>query len=80
MKKQGYNSRLDESLGAKHPGKHKQSLKSRRHESEAKKKKDHGHKYGSDADMSYRDNFKDEHEAVIKGGHVSDALEHHFRK
>ena len=31
-KKQGYNARLDDTLGAKH-GKKSQSLKSRRHES-----------------------------------------------
>ena len=34
---QGYNARLDDSLGAKH-GKKSQSLKSRRHESEAMSK------------------------------------------
>jgi hypothetical protein len=79
MKKQGYNARLDETLGAKHPGKHKQSLKSRRHESEAMEKKRHGHKYGSDAEMEYRNNFG-HHADVIKGEHVSEALEHHFRK
>lgn len=33
-KKQGYRSRMDESLGEKHRGKKKQSMKSRRHESE----------------------------------------------
>lgn len=38
MKKQGYNSRLDESLGEKNKGKKKQSLKSRRHESEGEEK------------------------------------------
>lgn len=37
MKKQGYNARLDDSLGAKH-GKKKQSLKSRRDESEGMEK------------------------------------------
>ncbi len=55
--KQGYNSRLDETLGSK-DGKEsskKQSMKDRRHESEAMEKKDHGHKYGSDAGMSYRE-------------------------
>ena len=36
---QGYNSRLDESLGMKHRGKHKQSMKSRRDESKAMSKK-----------------------------------------
>tara|TARA_R100001463_G_C3472989_1_gene216096 strand:+ start:404 stop:685 length:282 start_codon:yes stop_codon:yes gene_type:complete len=54
MKKQGYNARLDESLGAKHKGPHKQSLKSRRHESEAMEKKIYDHKFGSDSKMSYR--------------------------
>ena len=37
MKKQGYNARLDDSLGAKH-GKKKQSMKSRRDESEGMEK------------------------------------------
>tara|TARA_R100000951_G_C2638402_1_gene180054 strand:+ start:643 stop:963 length:321 start_codon:yes stop_codon:yes gene_type:complete len=37
MKKQGYNARLDESLGAKN-GKKKQSLKSRRDESKGMEK------------------------------------------
>ena len=36
-KKQGYNARLDESLGAKH-GKKSQSLKSRRDESKGMEK------------------------------------------
>ena len=52
MKKQGYNSRLDESLGAKH-GKKSQSMKSRRDESKAMSKKDYGHAYGGDHNMSY---------------------------
>tara|TARA_B100001094_G_C18188844_1_gene805758 strand:+ start:2425 stop:2643 length:219 start_codon:yes stop_codon:yes gene_type:complete len=51
-KKQGYNSRLDESLGAKN-GKKSQSLKSRRDESKAMSKKDYGHAYGGDHNMSY---------------------------
>ena len=38
MKKQGYNSRLDESLGAKH-GKKSQYFKDRRDESKAMSKK-----------------------------------------
>ena len=37
-KKQGYNARLDESLGAKH-GKKSQSYAARRHESEAMEEK-----------------------------------------
>ena len=50
--KQGYNARLDDSLGAKH-GKKSQSLKSRRHESEGMSKKLYGHKYGGDHSMVY---------------------------
>ena len=53
MDKQGYNSRLDDSLGAKHRGPHKQSLKSRRDESKAMSKKDDGHAYGGDQGMKY---------------------------
>ena len=53
MKKQGYNSRLDESLGAKH-GKKSQSYKDRRDESKAMSKKMYDHSYGADKSMSYR--------------------------
>tara|TARA_R110002012_G_scaffold10029_2_gene46725 strand:+ start:4324 stop:4533 length:210 start_codon:yes stop_codon:yes gene_type:complete len=53
MKKQGYNARLDESLGMKHRGAHKQSLKDRRDESKAMSKKDYGHAYGGDHNMDY---------------------------
>jgi hypothetical protein len=49
---QGYNSRLDESIAAKN-GKKKQSLKDRRDESKAMSKKDYGHSYGGDHNMSY---------------------------
>ena len=58
--KQGYNARLDESLGAKH-GKKSQSLKDRRDESKAMSKKDYGHAYGGDHSMSY------EHSTIKKG-------------
>tara|TARA_Y100000385_G_scaffold162802_1_gene168759 strand:- start:471 stop:668 length:198 start_codon:yes stop_codon:yes gene_type:complete len=51
--KQGYNSRLDESLGNKHKGNHQQSMKSRRDESKAMSKKDFGHAYGGDHGMKY---------------------------
>ncbi len=53
MKKQGYNSRLDDSLGARH-GKKSQSYKDRRDESKAMSKKMYGHEYGADKSMSYR--------------------------
>jgi hypothetical protein len=50
---QGYNSRLDESLGARN-GKKSQSMKDRRNESKAMSKKMYGHSYGADKSMSYR--------------------------
>ena len=52
MKKQGYNSRLDESMGARN-GKKSQSMKSRRDESKAMSKKMDGHAYGGDHSMKY---------------------------
>ena len=48
--KQGYNSRMDESLGARN-GKKKQSLKDRRDESKAMNKKTTGRAYSSVATM-----------------------------
>jgi len=53
---QGYNARLDETLGSKDGAESTKdtSMAGRRHESEAMEKKDHGHKYGSDSNMSYR--------------------------
>jgi hypothetical protein len=54
MKHQGYNARLDESLGMRHKGKKKQSFKDRRDESKAMEKKRYGHAYGTDDGMSYR--------------------------
>jgi hypothetical protein len=53
MKHQGYNSRLDESLGARN-GNKSQSYKDRRDESKAMSKKMYGHSYGADKGMSYR--------------------------
>lgn len=50
---QGYNARLDESLGNKHKGSHSQSMKDRRDESKAMSKKEYGHAYGGDHSMSY---------------------------
>ena len=54
MKKQGYNARLDESIGGRHKGKHEQSLKDRRDESKAMSKKLYSHAYGADKGMEYR--------------------------
>tara|TARA_R110000744_G_scaffold217803_1_gene336494 strand:- start:411 stop:605 length:195 start_codon:yes stop_codon:yes gene_type:complete len=51
--KQGYNDRLDESLGSRN-GKKSQSMKDRRDESKSMSKKMYGHSYGADKSMSYR--------------------------
>jgi len=69
MKKQGYNSRLDDSLGARHKGAHQQSLKDRRDESKAMSKKMYGHAYGADSEMSYR--HKNHHHATGVSKHIS---------
>ena len=69
---QGYNARLDESMGAKN-GKKSQSMKSRRDESKAMSKKDSGHAYGGDHSMSY------EHKC-IKDGKVKEHLGKLMRK
>ncbi len=55
MKKQGYNARLDDSLGARN-GKKKQSLKSRRHESEGMEKAMGKRKYSANKSMAYHSN------------------------
>jgi|TARA_B100000780_G_C20865635_1_gene344229 hypothetical protein len=64
MKKQGFNSRLNESLGERN-GKKSQSMKSRRDESKAMSKKMYGHSYGADSDMSYRHTAK-----IVKHDHL----------
>ena len=57
MKHQGYNARLDESLGMKHKGAHSQSMKDRRDESKAMSKKEYGHAYGGDHSMGYEEHY-----------------------
>tara|TARA_Y100001938_G_C7912460_1_gene340304 strand:- start:204 stop:419 length:216 start_codon:yes stop_codon:yes gene_type:complete len=52
-KKQGYNSRLDESIGMKHRGAHSQSMKDRRDESKGMAKKMTGRAYSGDHHMDY---------------------------
>ena len=65
MKKQDYNSRMDESLGARN-GKKSQSMKSRRDESKGMSKKMYGHAYGADKGMEYRnDNIR-----VVRHDHL----------
>ena len=52
MAHQGYNARLDDSMGARN-GKKTQSMESRRNESKAMSKKSSGHAYGGDHSMKY---------------------------
>ena len=49
--KQGYNDRLDESIGMKHRGAKSQSMKSRRDESKGMAKAMSGHAYSGDNHM-----------------------------
>ncbi len=65
MKKQGYNSRLDESLGAKN-GKKSQSMKSRRDESKGMAKAMTGHAYSGNHSMK-----EDKHYPSSVKGHLS---------
>jgi hypothetical protein len=53
--KQGYNARLDDSLGARN-GKKGQSMKSRRNESEGMSKSMGKRKYSGDKSMEYHNN------------------------
>lgn len=50
-RRQGYNDRLDESLGMRHRGPKKQSLADRRRESKGEEKKMTGHAYMGDRKM-----------------------------
>jgi hypothetical protein len=50
-KKQGYNARLDESLGMRRKGRKKQSMKARRDESKGVEKAFTGHAYGKVSTM-----------------------------
>tara|TARA_R110002051_G_scaffold130614_1_gene204502 strand:+ start:24 stop:248 length:225 start_codon:yes stop_codon:yes gene_type:complete len=53
MKKQGYNARLDESLGGRNKGSHTQSLKDRRDESKGMEKASGKRAYSADQSMKY---------------------------
>ena len=64
MAHQGYNARLDDSMGARN-GKKTQSMKSRRDESKSMSKKMYGHAYGADKSMSYRHTQK-----VVRHDHL----------
>ena len=66
--KQGYNARLDESIGMKHKGAHSQSMKSRRDESKGMAKAMTGHAYSGDysMDKSYPPSVKGHLSGLIR--------------
>ena len=64
--KQGYNARLDESIGMKNKGAHSQSMKDRRDESKGMAKAMTGHAYSGDHSMK-----EDKHYPKSVKGHLS---------
>ena len=60
MKRQGRNARLDEALGMKHRGHHKQSLKDRRDESRAMSEADEK-RYHHHMAMAHHEHMHDHH-------------------
>lgn len=70
-RKQGYNDRLDESLGMRHRGPHEQSLKDRRDESKGMEKAATGHAYMGDRSMdkSYRHHMAHAHHKYLADMH-----------
>jgi len=77
-KKQGYNDRIDDSLGERNRGPKSQSLKDRRDESKAMEKKDRGHAYAGDREMD--EGVKERlHHHMMKAHHQFMAR-HHKKK
>lgn len=73
-KKQGYDDRLDESLGMRHRGHHKQSMKDRRDESKGEMKHLTGHAYSGDKSMD------DAYKHHMAHAHHKYMAHHHRRK
>ncbi len=67
--KQGYNARLDESIGMKNKGAHSQSMKDRRDESKGMAKAMTGHAYSGDHSMK-----EDKHYPSSVKGHLSSLI------
>ena len=70
-KREGYDDRLDESLGERHRGYHRQSLKDRRHESEGMEKRRHKHAFMGDESMdtSYHHHMAHAHHKYMANKH-----------
>lgn len=70
-RKEGYNDRLDESLGMRHRGPHSQSLKDRRDESKGEEKHSTGHAYAGDQSMdkAYKHHMAHAHHKYMANHH-----------
>lgn len=75
---QGYDDRLDESLGMRHRGPHKQSLMDRRHESEGEERRMSGHEFAGDREMD-RSSRKKHHHMMMEAHHRF-MSKHHRRR
>ena len=69
MKHQGYNARLDESIGNKDKGPKSQSMKDRRDESKGESKHLTGHAYSGDHSMK-----EDKHYPSDVHGHLGSLI------
>lgn len=76
--KEGYNARLDESLGMRHPGASKQSYAGRRHESEGMEKHYGDRKFSGDASMDEKS--KKAHHHSMAAAHHRFMARHHAKK
>lgn len=72
---QGYNARLDESIGGRHRGHHEQSLAARRHEHEAMERHYGHHPYAREEEMSERDHKHYRHH--MRAAHHEHMARHH---
>ena len=70
-RKEGYNDRLDESLGMRHRGHHEQSLKDRRDESKGEERHATGHAYEGDKSMDkqYKHHMAHAHHKYMANHH-----------
>lgn len=77
-KKEGYNARLDESLGMRHHGRHRQDLVARRRESEGEERAMKGHAYEGVRSMDDRARMMHHHH--MSEAHHRFMADHHRRK
>ncbi len=68
---EGYNDRIDQSLGERNKGPHTESMKDRRDESKGEEKKEKGHAYAGDESMdkSYKHHMALSHHKYMANHH-----------